>query len=79
MEVLLCKQGSHSLLKSLKNNLELSFSLFFNTFNNSCKLEISFILLPITESEAEFKEFEPRLKYGSLHFKLYQMFQDALN
>ena len=33
-------------------------------------------------SEAEFKEFEPqlkfgtRLKYGWFHFKLYSMFQD---
>jgi len=25
--------------------------------------------------EAEFKEFEPRLKYGWFHLKLYQMFQ----
>ena len=26
--------------------------------------------------EAEFKEFEPRLKYGWFHLKLYSMFQD---
>ena len=38
--------------------------------------------LPLTPSylvihpEAEFKEFEPRLKYGWLHFKSYSMFQD---
>ena len=25
---------------------------------------------------AKFKEFEPRLKYGWLHLKLYSMFQD---
>ena len=28
------------------------------------------------ESEAEFKEFEPRLKYGWFHLKLYSIFQD---
>ena len=28
------------------------------------------------EPEAEFKEFEPRLKYGWFHLKLYSMFQD---
>ena len=27
-------------------------------------------------SEAEFKEFEPRLKFGWFHLKLYSMFQD---
>ena len=27
-------------------------------------------------SEAEFKEFEPRLKYGWFHLKLYSIFQD---
>ena len=26
--------------------------------------------------EAEFKEFEPRLKYGCFHLKLYSVFQD---
>jgi len=30
----------------------------------------------IFSTEAEFKEFEPRLKYGWFHFKLYSMFQD---
>ena len=28
------------------------------------------------DTEAEFKEFEPRLKYGWFHLKLYSMFQD---
>ena len=27
-------------------------------------------------TEAEFKEFEPRLKYGGSHLKLYSIFQD---
>ena len=27
-------------------------------------------------SEAKFKEFEPRLKYGWFHLKLYSIFQD---
>ena len=27
-------------------------------------------------SEAEFKEFDPRLKFGWFHLKLYSMFQD---
>ena len=26
--------------------------------------------------EAEFKEFEPRVKYGWFHLKLYKIFQD---
>ena len=26
--------------------------------------------------KAEFKEFEPQLKYGWFHFKAYSMFQD---
>ena len=30
----------------------------------------------IPSSEAEFKEFKPRLKYGWFHLKLYSMFQD---
>ncbi len=30
----------------------------------------------IMTSEAEFKEFEQRFKYGWFHLKLYQMFQD---
>ena len=33
-------------------------------------------LLNITSTEAEFKEFEPRLKYSWFHLKLYSMFQD---
>ena len=28
------------------------------------------------QAETEFKEFEPRLKYGWFHLKLYSMFQD---
>ena len=28
------------------------------------------------KSEAEFKEFEPRVKYGWFHLKLYSKFQD---
>ena len=28
------------------------------------------------QTEAEFKEFEPRLKYGWFHLKLYSIFQD---
>ena len=27
-------------------------------------------------TEAEFKEFEPRVKYGWFHVKLYDIFQD---
>ena len=38
------------------------------------KLEISKIVF--TSSEADFKEFEPRLKYGLFHFKLYPTFKD---
>ena len=30
----------------------------------------------IPSSEAEFKEFKPRLKYGWFHLKLYSNFQD---
>ena len=30
-------------------------------------------LLKAKYPEAEFKEFEPRLKYGSFHLKLFQM------
>ena len=29
-----------------------------------------------TPSEAEFKEFEPRLRYEWIHLKLYYIFQD---
>ena len=34
------------------------------------------IHLKIYHPKAEFKEFEPRLKYGWFHLKLYSMFQD---
>ena len=30
----------------------------------------------LKRSEAEFKEFEPRLKYGWIYLKLYLIFQD---
>ena len=30
----------------------------------------------VLTSEAEFKEFEPRLKYGLFHLKSYSIFQD---
>ena len=55
---------------------------FFKTENN----DISLIAIPILIlicivtllicPEAEFKEFEPRLKYGWFHLKMYQMFKD---
>ena len=32
--------------------------------------------IPYLYSEAEFKEFDPRLKYGWFHLKLYSMFQN---
>ena len=35
--------------------------------------EVSFF---VGNPEAEFKEFEPRLKYGWFHLKLYSLFQD---
>ena len=40
------------------------------------------VIIKFKDTEAEFKEFEPRLrfqlqlKYGRFHFKLYSMFQD---
>jgi len=34
------------------------------------------LILHISSSEAEFKEFEPRLKYGWFHLKLYSILQD---
>ena len=35
------------------------------------KLYSSVLFEPSTDPEAEFKEFEPRLKYGWFHLKLY--------
>ena len=32
--------------------------------------------LAFKNSETEFKQFEPRLKYGWFHLKLYLIFQD---
>ena len=34
------------------------------------------IIFRSVQPVAEFKEFEPRFKYGWFHLKLYQMFQD---
>ena len=42
----------------------------------SGKLDFFRILDPIMRPKAEFKEFEPRLKYGWFHLKLYSMFQN---
>ena len=56
--------------------------LFFKTENNDISLIAITILILICIvtslicPKAEFKEFEPRLKYGWFHLKLYQMFQD---
>ena len=58
-----------------QKNIRLPFWIGLYHFTVSSWLEIMF-------TEAEFKEFEPRLKfetgikYGWFHFKLYSMFQD---
>ena len=63
-------------------NLLIHFSIQF--FIKKVKLKslkfikffvIVFVFLAFS-SEAEFKEFEPRLKYGSFHLKLFSIFQD---
>jgi len=41
----------------------------FNSFQHLLQFEIK-------RSEAEFKEIEPRFKYGWFHLKLYLMFQN---
>ena len=39
-------------------------------------LQLGFNFKSKTSLEAEFKEFEPRLKYDWFHLKLYLIFQD---
>ena len=51
----------------LPHMLSTCTSNFYNFYHN---------ITTFKRPEAEFKEFEPRLKYGWFHLKLYSIFQD---
>ena len=75
-------KGLHHPVAKIYDLKNLSLYQRLNSFVCLIKFSVSGMLLKVNNSEAEFKEFElrlkckPRLKYGWFHLKLYSIFQD---
>ena len=54
-------------------HLDLDLDLYWSKdkLHSPLSLELTILRSDLMNTEAEFKEFEPRLKYGWFHLKLY--------